>query len=701
MSGERAASPVATLPLLVGIGTVIVFAAFMLRATDGHFVPQVVDLYVVCQYAKALAEAHPFQYNVGDAPSTGSTSPLFTAVLAVGHAIGVRGEALVGLAILIGAACYITSIWLACRIARQLGDRRGAILAGTLVALGGPATWGYMYGSDIALFMLLSTWLLERLLAEWPTPRPRGSIAAAVLLALSRPEGLVVAVVLGLAWSWEGRGRGRGRAALMPWLPMVAAASVLLVKRLATGYWLGTSGADKSLIGNYGVAEGLALLTEYFQDVLRGLLLGSYPSLVPIGLSRGWAPLFFPPLWLFAIVAALVAAPTARARPLRLWAALVVLLWGAVSPNLFLGVHFNRYLMWAFPGLLIIGAVGLGILSRGLSRGDAALERRLFAALAVVAVASSFVATLRFGVFYGQLAGDVYRRDVAAAEWISRELPPGVAIANVATSVEYLTGHRNLNLHGVTSPQFFGNRSAEREAGTYEAMTRLPESERPDFLLTTEATQQANETLRAMEVGPALFRSTSFGDEILVHRIQWDVVGRGAEPLLPESLAAVAGLREVDRLNVCDSRDERSHGYRFSSELGGLLLGGTARVASYARAELDVGEPVIDAGRAILGRESFTISTVPNRDILMVLRTAPRIAANVFRASGTTQVGLEFPEAGFSIRCNGQPLPRFTFSPSRGWDERVTRIPAAFVTSERTTLELRGRYAAFYYWFYQ
>ena len=229
--------------------------------------------------------------------------------------------------------------------------------------------------------------------------------------------------------------------------------------------------------------------------------------------------------------------------------------------------------MWAFPSLLIIGAVGLGILSRGLSRGDTALERRLFATLAVVAVASSFVATLRFGVFYGQLAGEVYRRDVAAAEWISRELPPGVAIANVATSVEYLTGHRNLNLHGVTSPQFFGNRSAEREAGTYEAMTRLPQSERPDFLLTTEATQQANETLRALEVGPALFRSTSFGDEIVVHRIQWDVVGRGAEPLLPESLAAVADLREVDRLNVCDSRDERSHGYRFSSERGGTSAG--------------------------------------------------------------------------------------------------------------------------------
>ena len=31
-------------------------------------------------------------------------------------------------------------------------------------------------------------------------------------------------------------------------------------------------------------------------------------------------------------------------------------------------------------------------------------------------------------------------------------LPPGAILANVATSVEYLTGHHNMNLHGVTSP---------------------------------------------------------------------------------------------------------------------------------------------------------------------------------------------------------------------------------------------------------
>ena len=61
-----------------------------------------------------------------------------------------------------------------------------------------------------------------------------------------------------------------------------------------------------------------------------------------------------------------------------------------------------------------------------------------------------------------------------AAEWIKRELPPGVAIANLATSVEYLTGHRSVNLHGVTTAEFLGNRPAERDAGVLEALGPPP-----------------------------------------------------------------------------------------------------------------------------------------------------------------------------------------------------------------------------------
>src|SRR5437867_12671039 len=68
------------LPLLV-LAVVVAFLFAMLASTGGRFVPQVVDLYVVCQYARAMAEGHPFRYNPGESPSTGSTSLLYTAWL--------------------------------------------------------------------------------------------------------------------------------------------------------------------------------------------------------------------------------------------------------------------------------------------------------------------------------------------------------------------------------------------------------------------------------------------------------------------------------------------------------------------------------------------------------------------------------------------------------------------------------------------
>ena len=53
--------------LLLGVLVACGYVALMLHATDGHFVAQSPDLYVVAQYARAMAEGHPFQYNVGEA----------------------------------------------------------------------------------------------------------------------------------------------------------------------------------------------------------------------------------------------------------------------------------------------------------------------------------------------------------------------------------------------------------------------------------------------------------------------------------------------------------------------------------------------------------------------------------------------------------------------------------------------------------
>ena len=115
-------------------------------------------------------------------------------------------------------------------------------------------------------------------------------------------------------------------------------------------------------------------------------------------------------------------------------------------------------------------------------------------------------------------------------------------MANLATSVEYLTGHRNLNLHGVTSPAFFGNRAGEREAGVVEGLARLPAAERPPYLITTASAQRGLAHAARAGRRPPLFRTTSLADEIEIYAMRYAPRRRRTRARsLSVTLAAVRG----------------------------------------------------------------------------------------------------------------------------------------------------------------
>jgi hypothetical protein len=295
------------------------------------------------------------------------------------------------------------------------------------------------------------------------------------------------------------------------------------------------------------------------------------------------------------------------------------------------------------------------------------------------------------------MAADVYRRDVAAASWIRRSLPAGVSMANVATSVEYLTGHRNLNLHGVTSPDFFGDHAAEREADSFEALRRLPAGERPPYLIASVSALDRFPSLRELVTSPPLFRSVTFGDEIEIYRTRYDLLDRGDRPFLPATLEAIKGLREVDHLNVCDSRDEQAHEYEFTSRAGVAPLWGAVRIDTYPGGR----EPIADGGRAILGRESFRVDAQPDKDLIVVLRSAPDMDASVLQAAGATRAGVQFPEAGVIISVDGRASGRAALPTHPGWNELVLRVTGNLLARPRPRIEIVGRYASFRYWLFQ
>jgi hypothetical protein len=109
----------------------------------------------------------------------------------------------------------------------------------------------------------------------------------------------------------------------------------------------------------------------------------------------------------------------------------------------------------------------------------------------------------------------------------------------------------------------------------------------------------------------------------------------------------------------------------------------------------------MDGGRAILGWERFRIRVQPGRDLTIVMRTAPDVAATVLRASGSGVFQVAFPEAQLRVQVDGQEAGQASFRPRAGWDEQRLEVPGALLSRERPEITVSGRYGSFHYWFYQ
>ena len=307
------------------------------------------------QYAQALAEGHPFQYNPGEAPTTGATSLLHTTILALAHAAGARGEGLIAFAILLGAALYLASLALAVRI----GDaaRRAAR---------GPAGRRRSWRSAVPWSGASSTAPTSRCSCSWPcgcstagwrsraaAPRAGWRVAGA-LLALARPEGLPIAGALALAGLWRAPAATRRAAVAVAcrWRPGSAS---LALQRAFTGTWLCDLRRRQVAAAELRARRDARAASQ----VRRGRDARPAARALPARRRRSASRAARPPssfrrspcCWSCCAVARTGArSPGPRACGSRL----VAVVFALVGPNVFMGVHFNRYLMWAFPGLLAL-----------------------------------------------------------------------------------------------------------------------------------------------------------------------------------------------------------------------------------------------------------------------------------------------------------------------------------------------------------
>lgn len=669
----------------------------MLLGTGGHLSLPLDDAFIFFQYARQFASGHPFQYNGGDGPSGGVTSVMTLIVDAVAWLVGFRGDGMIVFALLTGAAGLLLALHSAEKLGRALGMRNPWWPA-VFVLMCGPLLWGLHAGMDLPFFVgpLLATiaaWASER----GSGPSRRGTLFWGSITAASRPEGLIFGVILAsllFLESLSGRD-GRSRLSIASFLPVAAGLLPVVLLLVFTGHPSPSSMKVKGILGTPGMDAGtwIAGALEYFASAVREIFFGmegEKPSRLQANNGSGvlfyLAPLTLP-LFLAGILPGAAAEGEER-RPGPHLLALLVLLAGLASASLVVPRtwHWHRYLIPYYVLVLPFAALGLerllGLLAAaapGPSR--ASLERAGFLAYTVLALPG----TLYFLIAFAQNSADIYFQQRTLAGWTRSNLPAGAVMAvNDAGALRYYGNHAILDLEGLVSPAF----TEPRRHGTsslYEALERLPEAARPQYLVVYPNWYDAAflKPHRPIHSARILRQTIAGGNPMNVYEADWSSAGSGDLPSSPELLGSVAGLTLADRLDVADLADEAAHGYRFTSLEGqyqGLLESQPA----------DGGGAVMDGGRAISGTERFRVSHLtPGRDLVLVMRSRSGFRVRVL--AGGTEAG-EWLEPG-----RGGP----------NWTESSFTVPGSLIRSpvievrvEVAEPHLTG-YSVFHYWFYQ
>src|SRR5688572_17896199 len=177
--------------VLLGIAAIVL----VVHSLAYNFVTD--DAYISFVYSRNFAEHGELAFNLGD-PVEGYTNFLWTVILGALMVIGIPPEIS---SRVLGTACALVTLWLVFRVTERALGRRSpwaALPSLLLASSSGFACWT-SGGLETQLFTVLVTGALEAVVAAHTSPRAlrRAGILLA-LAAMTRPEGVLVAGVLGL-----------------------------------------------------------------------------------------------------------------------------------------------------------------------------------------------------------------------------------------------------------------------------------------------------------------------------------------------------------------------------------------------------------------------------------------------------------------------------------------------------------------------
>lgn len=639
-------------------------------AKCGHPAAALDDAYIHFQYARAIAEGHPFRYQAGEPISTGATSFVWPALLAPFWLVGFRGASLMWPA---WAIAFVSHGLLAREVfllARPLAGRAAAVGAGAMTLAFGGLVWGAASGMEVAPFAFLTA-LGARLTSEWAEAAPEARtprrfttlLVVGALLPLLRPEGALIALAMGaVVVLFPRRTAVASRAEGL--LFGVAAALPNLLLLALTGKATTSTAQVKLLFGNpyYVVSDVfLANARMLLTSILDG---GPYSAEF---LPKGGAPIAG-----MGLVAIVVRGATTK-RHVR--AALVLL--GALTmfvPCVYVTFLWNRLrYLWPF---IPCWFVGVACLARLVASYLPALHVRaagVTAGLATGIVAGALAGKLEWVVEdVAQSASGIDRQQVALGKWVAAHLPADARVGlNDTGAIAYFGDRKTFDVVGLTTPTEgrYWVAGAGSRLEHYERLRKDSPASLPTHFVVYPEWMSCPPVL-----GPKLHEavvrdSTILGGQVMeVHEARFEHLGSGEQPW-----SAAGPFADV--LDVADLESEAAHAYE--------LLGARDGEQAAEEGNAPSGAIVIDGGRTQRTRDRF-VAKLP--------------AGHA--AKGIARVEAASADVELVVRVNDREVARPRVLAGT-WVEVAFDVPAD-LANERTPIEVAaegGRFTSYHYWF--
>jgi hypothetical protein len=475
------------------------------------------DAWIHLQFARNLGTGHGFSYNP-DVPSSGSTAPLWTLLLAVPALFRIDLPAaakVLGVVLTIAAALVVRQI-----VALLTRSRLGATTAGLAVVSSARFTWASLSGMEVPLYCTLAALSLLAYLRELRSGRTRFWPWIAALAGTARPEVFIFVPVLAAHWAWSHWKTHGWRAAVRP---CVAAGAVVLAW-LVFNYSTGGRPLPATF---YAKSGGVGLMSAIAQGQWHDAARFAFSQPVEyLNILLKWTDEQSPFLMLAWLVGALVlggALPMAGA-DLRGGAILVALFLlaalvkGAFVPAPPLLAQNGRYIDHALILYFMIASVGFAYLWTA-TRTHWAVAA--FVAVTLVRLVSQDV---KFAPRYAAEVKNINDLQVVAANWVHAHTTPDAVIATNDIGALGYFGQRTLvDTEGLISPDSLPHRRDR-------TMAEYLEEKKPDLLIIFPGWYPEfdgrSDILREVGHVTSAPKIVAWGDTLVIYRMPWTRLDR-------------------------------------------------------------------------------------------------------------------------------------------------------------------------------